>query len=64
MDAESLKGSAGKKCRIIIKNGFNYTAIIPKLKEWDSETTITIIDKFSNTIRIDIGSISAIHELE
>jgi len=59
MDAESVRELAGKLCRIILKNNYNYTAIIPKFVG----TTFTVKDKFGDTVRIDCDYIATIQEI-
>ena len=59
MDVESIKDFVGKKCRIVLKNDYNYTAIIPKFVG----TTFTVKDKFGDIVRIDCDYIATIQEI-
>jgi|WetSurMetagenome_2_1015567.scaffolds.fasta_scaffold216489_2 hypothetical protein len=58
MDEETIKEFTGKKCLIILKNNFQYTAIIPKL----TKSSFTISDKFGDKIVIECGFIAYIAE--
>jgi hypothetical protein len=61
MDVESIKNFVGKKCRIVLKNDYNYTAIIPNFEG----KSFTVTDKFGNRVTIDcdyVGTIQVISE--
>ena len=59
MQPEILKQHEGKKCRIVLRNNYNYTGIIPKIKS----DTLTLKDKFGNLITINCGDIMVVEEL-
>ena len=56
MEPNSVKQFVGKLCRIILKNNYNYTAVIPQI---DGEA-FTIIDKFGDAVEIDCSFIGVI----
>ena len=60
MEIESVKQHEGKKCRIVLKNNYNYTTIIPKV----NGNNITFTDKFGNIITTDCEMIGVIEVLE
>ena len=56
MELNNVKKYVGKKCRIILKNNYNYTTIIPEL---DGET-INFVDKYGDAVSIDCNVIGII----
>ncbi len=58
MDAEIIKKYIGKKVLIVLKNDFQYTAIIPYFEG----KTFTITDKFGKNVDIDIDYVAFIRE--
>lgn len=59
MENHKVKQYTGKRCRIILKNNYNYTTIIPTI---DSDS-FTIKDKFGNQVEVDCGFIAVIEVL-
>ena len=58
MEVENVKKYIGKRVLIVLKNDFQYTAVIPNLKS----SSFEIIDKFNNKISIDCEYIAFIEE--
>ena len=56
MDEETVKKYVGKKVLIILKNNFQYTAIIPEFHG----SGFSIIDKYGEPVEIECGYISLI----
>jgi len=57
MDVEKIKKKyVGKKCRIVLKNNYNYTAVIPEF----NGDSFTINDKFGDSVEIDCDFIAII----
>ena len=53
----------GKRVRIVLKNNYNYTAVIPPKDKWSGEKSFSIRDKFGETVDIDCEMIGVINEI-
>jgi len=60
MDAEKIRKHVGKKVLIILKNNFQYTAIIPNF----SGSEFTLVDKFGKEVDISCDYIAFIQRLK
>jgi len=60
MRPEDLKQHEGKRCRLVMKNNYNYTTIILEVKG----DNITFTDKFGNIISVECEMIGVIEVLE
>ncbi|MFA6023105.1 MAG: hypothetical protein WC781_03380 [Candidatus Pacearchaeota archaeon] len=56
MDVESVKKYIGKRCKIVLKNNYNYTATIPKF----NGTSFEIIDKYGDMADVECDFIGMI----
>lgn len=61
MDAESVKKYIGKRCVIVLKNNYVYTAVIPPMTDWTG-SAFTITDKFGKSAEVDCDMIGFIQE--
>ena len=59
MEIIEVKKHIGKKCAIILKNNFCYTAVIPEFEN----SSFTIIGKFNDEVSIDCDFIVFINVL-
>lgn len=53
----------GRKVRIVCRNGYNYTCIIPKHRDWTGEKSFRIKDKFGENVDLDVEFIMVINEI-
>jgi len=56
MDIDVIKRNIGKHCKIILKNNYEYTAVIPDF----NGTSFEIKDKFNKTTIIECSFIAFI----
>ena len=59
MEVEKVRKYTGKKCFIVLKNDFKFTAVIPEF----SGNCFDIIDKYGASVSIDCSMINLISEL-
>lgn len=60
MNEEEVKKYEGKKCLIILKNNFKYTATIPSIEN----NYFSIVDKYGKEVSIDVSFIAMISEVQ
>lgn len=63
MEVRVVLSYVGKKVRIVLKNDYNYTAIIPPKEEWGATQSFSIKDKFGESVDIDCSFIAVINVL-
>ncbi len=63
MEIKIVLHYVGKKVRLVMGNSYNYTCVIPKLKDWSGEKTFCIKDKFGESVAIDVEFIMIINEI-
>ena len=56
MKVEDVKAHVGKKCLIILKNGYKYTVVIPDFEE----DSFTATDVFGKKFSVDCNNIDFI----
>jgi len=64
MDPDSVKKYIGKRVRIILKNNYNYTAVIPAVSKWRNGKEFSVVDKFGKNADMDCDFIAFITEEE
>lgn len=60
MEIKQVRNYIGKKCLIILKNNYNYTAVIPEF----NGSSFSITDIFGKVISIDCEFIAFINPKE
>ena len=60
MEKVMVRYYIGKKCLIVLKNNYSYTAVIPQF----DGTAFTIVDRFGESVSIDCDFIVFVREVE
>ena len=63
METKVVLKYVGKKVRLVLKNSYNYTCVIPKQKDWSGEKSFSITDRFNEKVDIDVEFIMLINEI-
>lgn len=63
MEVKVVLSYVGKRVRIVLKNNYNYTAIIPPKEKWGATQSFPIKDKFGENVDIDCSYIVIINLL-
>jgi len=63
MEVPVILKYAGKKVRLVLRNNYNYTCVIPPKEKWSGERSFTIKDKFGERVDIECEFIGVISEI-